>query len=268
MNTQSTTEIKTITLTEWFNGTQDLIKLGFTEPEILKAITDSGNTIDTLTEIKGFQSLPSYMKLAEITQERGYKYWVEVYHPNGGDYKKTEWRTGMAVRVPAQYQGLKHNTILFALFSNKWAWFDTFKRKEECSIKKYLSDLPISQIPAEFQDLTPAQLKREYLIEKEVKECSKWTIYEMRADGEIYLETESGTLYVPIAALLNADFSLIEKRMRDYWGWYYKVDLSGYALNRRGRTEAQYLIEQAEAQSKNLLPLESPEAIQLKKFLK
>lgn len=266
MNT--TTEQKAISLTEWFTGTPELLKLGFTEAEIEKAILDSDNNVDTLTEIKGYQSLPKWMKKAEVVQESGYRYFAEVYHPNGGDWKRTEWRTGIGVRQTAQYQGLKHSAILFALFSNKWAWFDTFKKKEECSIKKFLSDLPISQIPAEFQNLTPSELRREYLIEKEVKECSQWKIYEMREDGEIYLETASGSLYVPIAALVNKDFPLIDKRMRTYWGWYNKVDLSGYALNHRGRTEAQYLIEQAEAQSKNLLPLESPEAIQLKKYLK
>jgi hypothetical protein len=265
--TQTTEQQKAISLTEWLTGTPELLKLGFTEAEIEKAILDSGNSVDTLTEIKGYQSLPQWMKKYEVVQERGYRYFVEVFHPNGGDWKKTEWKTGIGVRQTAQYQGLNHGAILFALFSNKWAWFDTFKNKEECSIKKFLSDLPISQIPAEFQNLTPSELRREYLIQKEVKECSQWKIYEMREDGEIYLETAAGSLYVPVKALTNNDFSAIEKRMREYLGWYYKVDLSGYALNHRGRTEAQYLIEQAEQQQKNLAALESPEAIQLKKYL-
>jgi hypothetical protein len=260
-------ETKNLSLIEWFNGTPDLLKLGFSESEIEKAILDSGTTVEDLTEVKGFQSLPSYYKRFEVVQEKGHRYFVEVFHPNGGDWKKTEWRTGMGVRIPAQYQGLRHSKILFALFSNKWSWFDSFKKKEECSIKKYLSDLPISQIPEQFQNLTPTELRREYLIEKELKECSLWKIYEMRDDGEIYLETSKGSLYVPISALIQSDFSVIEERMRNYWGSYRKVDLSGYSLNHRGRTEAQYLIDQAEDQKKSLEPLKSPEGLQLKKYL-
>lgn len=259
---------KPISLLEWFNGTEDLLKLGFTEKEIEKAIIESGNNVESLTDIQGFQSFPQYFKRAELVQEKFRYYKTNYINQFGKQYENREEVTGIGVRVPAEYQGLKHSKILFTLFSNKWGWFNSFTKQEECSIKKYLSDLPISQIPAEYQNLTPSELRREYLIEKEMKECSLWKIYEMREDGEIYLKTSLGTLYVPIKALANSDFSIIEKRMVDYWSSYYRPNLSGYGLNHRGRTEEQYLADQQKQLDEHLAILKSPEALKLKKLLK
>ena len=261
----TTTETKSISLVEWFNGTPELLKLGFTEQEIEKAILDSGNDINSLTDIEGFSQFPSYHKRAELV-DSNYWYTKTNYVNQGGkQYENRERVRGIGVRVPAHYQGLRHDKILFALFSAKWSWFDSFRKKEECEIKKYLSDLPISQIPDQFKDLTPAELRREYLIEKQVNECTKWSIYELRNDGEMYLTTQNGSLYVPIAALVEKDFSIIEKRMTEYHASYYNA--SGYGLNHRGRTQEEYKKDQQEAYYKAMSALTSPEALQLKEYL-
>jgi hypothetical protein len=45
-----------------------------------------------------------------------------------------------------------------------------------------------------------------------------------RADDEIYIKTENGeSLYVPIRALTEKDFSIIEKHMNEYFKWYYST---------------------------------------------
>lgn len=44
---------------------------------------------------------------------------------------------------------------------------------------------------------------------------------------EIYVETTKGkTLYVPIMALMRKDFSVVKKRMKKYWGDYYRLNAS------------------------------------------
>jgi hypothetical protein len=256
---------KQISLTDWFNGTEELLKLGFTENEIEKAIIDSGNDVNSLTDIQGFQSFPQFLKRAELV-DANYSY-TKTTHiiQQGKDFEARERVKGIGVRVPANYQGLKHGKILFALFSKKWSWFASFNKTETCEIKKYLSDMPMSQIPEEFKHLTPQQLRSEYLLEQELSECSLWEIYEMHNDAELYLNTDNGSLYVPIKALINSDFFIIEERMKSYWSSY--LGVCGFALNHRGRSEDQYKNDQQEAYNKAMSALQSPQAKQLKKYL-
>ena len=42
---------------------------------------------------------------------------------------------------------------------------------------------------------------------------------------EIYVTTETGVLYLPIKALLEKDFSIAEKRMKTYFGDYYRLNV-------------------------------------------
>lgn len=255
------------TLLEWFTGTKVLLNLGFTEEEIIKAITDSGNDMMSLTDSKGFKQIPQWVKTYQIMKESGHRYYYEEYD-RSGQYKRTVTAIGMELRVIAQYQGLKHGGILFALFSNKWDWFKSFTKDETIEKKIFLSDLPISKIPKEYADTPLKELRMQYIIEKELQTNSLWEIYECReANPEIYLKTENGSLYVPIKALIDADFSLIQERMHNYFGSYHRTDLSGYALNHRGRTEAEYLLDQEKQKNEALLALKSKEALALKQFL-
>lgn len=276
--------LKTYRLSDWLKGLETLKNLGFTVEEIEKAITDSGNNIDTLTDINGFQTFPQYLtnSVYEVVHTSGFSYMKTEYtNAKGKTFKHDEIVRGMGIRQPAQYQGLKHGAILFCLFKNKWSWFDSFTFTKECSIKTALSSLPINQIPAEYQHMTAAELRYENIVKKELQSCSRWDIYEIGSEKhfEIYLKcgenkgangifnTSFDSLYVPIEALVNSDFSIIEERMKSYWGWYNKTDLSGYALNHRGRTEEQYLKDQQAAHDEKIALLDSEEGKQLKAFL-
>jgi hypothetical protein len=265
-----------IALTDWFTGTETLVTLGFTIPEIEAAIIKSGNSKETLTETKGFENYPTYLKTFEVVREN-YTFKTKKYN---GEWEKEVTVMGWEIRVKAQYQSLRHSEILFCLFCNKWDWFNKLTFTKECEVKTRLSELPISEIPKEFQHLTANELRSEYLIKKELENCSRWDIYNCESQHfEIYLKTGNDkgsdglfkssfiSLYVPVEALVKSDFSIIEERMKNYWGSYYKTDLSGYALNHRGRTEEQYIIDQQAAQNEHLSALESEEAQQLKKYL-
>lgn len=48
--------------------------------------------------------------------------------------------------------------------------------------------------------------------------------YHLDKPEELYIKCENGrSLYVPIQALLENDYSLVEKRGNDYWRWYYST---------------------------------------------
>ncbi len=45
-----------------------------------------------------------------------------------------------------------------------------------------------------------------------------WNVYDV--EGDIYLKTSAGSLYVPVEALIHYDWSLIQDRMDSYFSWY------------------------------------------------
>lgn len=99
-------------------------------------------------------------------------------------------------------------------------------------------------VPRKFQSLNHNKVVR-YLLEKRFNWFSRleWEIYGIDSTGEnyeIYLKTSSGSVYVPVKALLAKDKRAIEKRMSDYWSWYYKNHPSKLAeeLNQLNSKEA------------------------------
>ena len=113
-------------------------------------------------------------------------------------------------------------------------------------------ELPLSEFIKEYGDITIGEATRRALelaaTEREVT-ASKFAIYSTnyRDDYEIYLETESGSLYVPLQAIVERDFSFVDQRMRSYFSWYYK--------------------DKPQKLKDALAPLGSPEAALLKQLL-
>jgi hypothetical protein len=177
--------------------------------------------------------------------------------------------------IPAQYQGLKHGKIIFQILSNRYPWMKTFtknKNYEESLVDKYIDTigrLSIKDLPEELKKLTINEIL-EIKKEKKVLLESSWSLYEMYSvDYEMYLTTEFGSLYVPIKALINKDFSIIDKRMKSYSLSYNDPKyLSGYALNHRGRTKEEYQKDKIKDHENMIKPLYSQEAKLLKKFFK
>lgn len=79
------------------------------------------------------------------------------------------------------------------------------------------------RVPDHYQ-LAEKDLLRACLLEKfpYLKDFSFLTYRLDREDDEIYITCDNkNSLYAPIRALVEKDFSIIEKRMNDYWKWYY-----------------------------------------------
>ena len=173
----------------------------------------------------------------DLCDENGYKsepIWPKIkefsrkgvihYKEYKGEYVKECTANGEYWFVPSQYQGLKHGKIIFTILSNRYNWFDMTKDDK--------------------------------------KKVTEWQLYEMSSiNYEMYLNTEFGSLYVPIKAIVEKDFSIIEKRMNDYFKFYYDYKtLKDYGLNHNGRTKEQYKADMLESFNKAIAPLQSKEA--------
>lgn len=212
------------TAVDYLTCTEKLLNYGFTKKEVAEAIKNAGLSVRDLTDEKGHENFPNYLKLFEVVKE-SHSFTVKRYR---GEYVKEETTRGWLIRQPATYQGLNHGAILEKLFEKKFPFFSSFKKtvKEKVGLGlDFYEYSSISSIPEELRHLSVKELlSMTKPIEVET-EKSLWDLYEMstgETDYEMYLNTEKGALYVPLTALLKKDFSIIEKRMKEYFGWYYK----------------------------------------------
>ena len=117
------------------------------------------------------------------------------------------------------------------------------------------------RIPARYQGLKHAAIIRKILEARfPWFNMFKWSIYELSdaENYEIYMDTENGTLYVPIKALLERNPKIIEERMKSYHKWYYNV--AGYKLNHKeNETVEQYKKRREQDYEKAISPLQSRE---------
>jgi hypothetical protein len=107
------------------------------------------------------------------------------------------------------------------------------------------------RIPGKYQGLKHGKIVHR-ILEKRHKwfNLFKWSIYEWYGGGnfhEIYMDTENGSLYVPIEAILKNQYALVESRMQDYF--------KAYRNNDREKVK------------KDIAPLESSEAKLLRGYL-
>lgn len=246
-----------------------LNNLGISDKEINKALDQLDYTKESLTDTEGYSNESHKPHGVHEFYKTGTIHYKEYLH----GYEKSCTRTGSIYRIPAQYQGLKHGEIIFQILKNRFDWFDTFlkdkKYKESAIELDYLGRIDLSKLTEEQKELLVNEIielsKKKDLVKKE----TAWSLYEMHSEKyEMYLTTEFGSLYVPVGALLNKNFSLIEQRMKSYGLSYHDpINLSGYALNHRGRTEEQYKKDKQQDFLKMIKPLESKEAQLLKSYL-
>ena len=244
-----TNKTKSIQLIDWLTCKDKLLH-HFTVKEVNKALKDCNITVSDLTDERGFENYPTYMQVFEEISDK-YRFTKEKYFHNT-DYSKRIDVQGWKIRVKAQYQGLKHGKIIFQLLKNKYKWFDSFyKTTQETKVIKtsdYLTRL--TDIPEKYRHRSINSLLKNPPKEIIKRKQSLWNLYECSSkDYEIYLETEHGTLYVPISALIKGDFSIIKERMEIYWKWYYNSP------------------DRKEFLKKALMPLKSKECKLLKKYL-
>ncbi len=155
--------------------------------------------------------------------------------------------------VTYQYASVVEGEIIRYFLEQKYPHIfchpDFFRKKR---VEVDGRELPLSEFIREYGDMTICEATRRAsefaTIEREIT-ASKFVIYATRGadDYEIYLETASGNLYVPLRAIVERDFSLVYQRMRSYFSWYCK-------------DKPQQLREA-------LAPLDSPEAALLKQLL-
>lgn len=180
-----------IYLSDWFNGTEHLIKMGFTFEEIEQAIFESGTTLKDLTEEKAFEgNLPTYHKRMSIIAESKPAYFTRYATVKGHTYERRERVAGAwAIRVAAQYQSLKHEKVIRRLFENKFDWFDKFSWSiYDCSRDEYEIYMNVTG-----------------------------------KEGKLFADNSGKSLYVPVKALVEGDWTIIEERMTSYWKWYYNT---------------------------------------------
>jgi hypothetical protein len=106
-------------------------------------------------------------------------------------------------------------------------------------------------VPSQYQsDIVTFIIKYAFSILYPWFDSFEWNIYgnSLTEKSDIYLVTEFGSLYVPLKALTNKDYSLVEERHSEYHKMYY-----------RGKDEE---LEES------LRILESTEAKKLKSYLK
>lgn len=240
---------------DYLTCTKELLAMGFKSREISKAIKQAGQSVESLTEIKGYQDLPRWKGTFEVVSER-HSYRTKEYR---GAYHRDVDKVGYGIRQSAQYQGLKHGKIVFELLKNRFWWFDKFV-KEVVEVEYPLKGCTrIENMHPDFDNYTVAEIKKLSKGKEVVNTKSLWSLYEIyREDAEIYLATGEGSLYVPIKALLSGDWNAIVERMTSYHNGYFDPEnLSGYALNHRGRTKEEYAKDQKEAYENSLKPLNS-----------
>lgn len=261
--------MKTFEAIDFLSCRKELNNLSFSDNEINNALKICGFNKDSLTDKKGYRIEPMYLSIYEVTKQN-HQFKMKEYN---GQWEKEVYVSGIEVRVIAQYQGLKHGDIIKTLLMNRFEWFDSFQvdknYKEKVLELDYLGRLDINKLTEEQKKLTIDELIKLTTIEV-VNKKSAWSLHEMtREDYEIYLTTEFGTLYVPIKAILNNDFSLIKNRLESYALDYCDpINLSGFALNNKGRTKEEYKKDKEKDYANMIKPLESKEAKLLQKYLK
>lgn len=229
-----------------------LNELGFTDHSIDTALDQLNITKRDLCDSQGFRGgVWNHIKVKEFDR-RGAVYYKEYK----GAYYIDKTEMGEYWLIPSQYQGLKHGKIIFQLLKNRFNWFDTFNKITIKKIEPEFNERTrLKDLSEDLYNLTLSEIISMFDKEQEIEEVkSLWSLYEMRdsKNYEIYLSTEYGSLYVPIIAIINKDFSIIEKRMKEYHGWY--SGLSGSKDDIKEKT------------NKALLPLQSKEAKQLKEY--
>jgi len=266
----TTTDKKTFQVIDYLKCRTELNSLGISDAEIQKALNELNITKNDLTDKQGFQNIPNYLKVFEVTKER-HQFKQKQYN---GAWEKEVDVIGVEVMIPSQYQGLKHGKIIETILKNRFSWFSSFTKdknyKEKIIDIDYCNRLDLDKLTDEQKNLSINELLD--LSKKEViKKESAWSLYEMHTSEnyELYLSTEFGSLYVPLKAILSKDFSLIEKRLKTYAESYHDPKkLSCFALNHRGRTIEQYKKDKEADYLKMIEPLKSKEAKELKKYLK
>lgn len=105
-------------------------------------------------------------------------------------------------------------------------------------------------VPDHYQ-LKESRLLRACLLKRFPYLCEfDFPTYHMEKPFEIYIKCDNGcSLYVPLEALEKKDFSIIEKRVKDYFGWYYNTP------------------ERKEYLDKELSTLTTETALKLKEFI-
>lgn len=253
-------------LSDWLTCKDELLKLEFTEEEIDKALEDIKYTIRDLTDVKEFQREPTFMKVYELVKSN-VKFKIKQYQ---GEWEKEVYVTGSEYRIKAEYQGLKHGNLIFQLFNNRYAYFNSFTELVIENVKPSIHNWTrLKDVPEDFYNISVKELV-EMTNGKDIQvEKSLWTIYQLHRDNaEMYLKTEFGTLYVPFKAIIDKNWKIINDRMITYCLFYCDpINLSGYGLNHRGRTKEEYKLDKEKDYNNMIKPLESKEALKLKEFL-
>lgn len=249
-----------------------LNELGITDNEINKALDELNISKKDLCDEKAFERPAcniDYIKIKEFL-----RIGTGHFKKYQGEYVKEYTANADIYLIPSQYQGLKHGKIIFQILTNRYPFMTQFlidKNYKEAEIEvDTIGRLDLKNLDEKYNNLTIKEVRKLVAKKDVIKKKSAWDLYEMRSiDYELYLITEFGSLYVPIKSLINKDFNLIKNRMIKYSLSYHDPkNLSGFALNHRGRTKEQYAIDKQIDYDNMIKPLKSKEAKIIQEFFK
>lgn len=115
-------------LSNWLTCKPKLLELGFTEAQIDTAMEKSKLTEDDLTDLAIDKPWRRRGLHEEVTPSQTAR---EMHHMDcmleGKMWEATRWESGPAIRIPARYQGLRHNRVLVPLLLARCPGLSDFK---------------------------------------------------------------------------------------------------------------------------------------------
>lgn len=220
-------------LRKWLNCEKDLLKI-FSVEELEKALKESRLTEEDLTDVKDCEN-GCYYKPNKLIKPIHTSNTITVYKTvrvDGQFVSMEGYKSGSVetYRIPARYQGLKHERLIRKLLENKFEWFNKFKW--------------------EIYELSGLEHYEIYLKTSEKHKSFKTKL----------------SLYVPLVALIKKDIEAIKKRNVGYWGFYTN---SSYNLNKKNGETLKKFQERKERENKEYLEVfNTKETIELFGLLK
>lgn len=222
---------------------------GFTDEDILKAMSQIRMTKEDIVCVKEVEQLSTYYPYVVLKDNHSFTVEKKIWNNKLGRYEKIATKV-IGYKIETPYNLIIETKLIHKLFSNRYNWFNNniFTRVVEKKFKT-TDYLRLKDIPDELEDWKVSEL----ISQDEISYFTKESKFKTYRGEEIYLETDIELnghfqcLYIPIKAILNKDWSLIEKRHTDYHKEYYKKNPESLIIA--------------------LSVLESPESLKLKTIL-
>jgi len=200
-------------LSDYLNCKSTLLELGFTEEEIDNAVDQAEfRESDVVDEKKIAYPIPSYYEKFDVIEEK-----ILIKEKYIGD--KLVRTLGELIKVPANLQ-VNNWKVVKNLLKLRFNWIDEFNYQSTTKVDKLFSCMfySMTNVPDYLRNYTLQEIFDLKESQKEIP-CikSKIKIYDIsKNDSKIYLETEFGSLTIPLDLLLKKDFEGIINHTKNH----------------------------------------------------